>query len=107
MELKYGTVHHPHSQGQVERMNVIISLTLRCLMSDVLDLSRWKEFLPTVEVVVNSPPIKSSSYSPFYLIYGHHLVLPVELLKGDQSTNVETLSKFLERTQEVWHCARV
>ena len=29
------------------------------------------------------------------------------LLKGDESTNVETLSKFLERTQEVWRQARV
>ena len=36
----------------------------------------------------------------------YHSVLPVELLKGDESTNVETLSKFLERTQEVWRQAR-
>ena len=33
-------------------------------------------------------------------------MLPVELLKGDESTNVETVSKFLERTQEVWRSAR-
>ena len=38
-------------------------------------------------------------------MYGYHPVLPVELLKGDKSTNVETLSKFLKRMQEVWRQA--
>ena len=34
-------------------------------------------------------------------------MLPVELLKGDKSTNVEALSQFLERTQEIWRDSRV
>ena len=106
-KLKYGIAYHLQSQGQVERMNAIISQTLRCLMSDIPDLGRWKEFLLTVEMVVNSLPNKSTGYSPLYLMYGHHPVLPIELLKEDESTNVETLSKFLERTQEVWRQARV
>ena len=100
-KLKYGIVYHPQSQGQIERMNAIISQTLRCLMTNVSDLGKWKEYLPTVEMVVNSLQNRSSGYSPFYLMYGYHPVLPVELMKGDNSTNVETLSKFLERTQEV------
>ena len=58
-------------------------------------------------MVVNSLPNRSTGYSPFFLMYGYHPVLPVELLKGDESTNVETVSKFLERTQEVWRTARV
>ena len=76
-------------------------------MSDVSDLGRWKEFLPTIEMVINSIPNKSIGYSPFFLMHGYHPVLPIELLKGDESTNVETLSKFLERTQEVWRNACV
>ena len=97
-KLKYGTAYHPQSQGQVERMNAIISQTLHCLMTDVSDLGRWKEYLPTVEMVANSLPNRSIGYSPFYLMYGYHPVLPIELLKGDESTNTETLLKFLERT---------
>ena len=58
-------------------------------------------------MVINLLPNMSIGYSPFYLMYGYHPVLPVELLKGDESTNVETLSKFLDRTQEVWRNARV
>ena len=104
--MKYGTAYHPQSQGQVERMNAIVSQTLRCLMSDVPDLSRWTNYLPIVEMVINSLPNRSIGYSPFFLTYGYHPVLPIELLKGDESTNVETLSKFLDRTQEVWRQPR-
>ena len=100
-KLRYGTAYHPQSQGQVERMNAVVSQTLCCLMTDVLDLSGWTDYLPTVEMVVNSLPNRSTRYSPFFLMYGYHPLLPVELLKGDESTNVETLSKFLDRTQEV------
>ena len=106
-KLKFGTAYHPQSQCQVDRMNAIVSQTLRCLMSDVPDLTRWTEYLPTVEIVINSLPNRSTGYSPFFLMYGYHPVLPVELLKGDETTNVETVSKFLERTQEVWRTARV
>ena len=106
-KLRYGTAYHPQSQGQVERMNAVVSQTLCCLMTDVSDhLTRWKDFLPTVEMVVKSLPNRSTGYSPFFLMYGYHPVLPVELLKGDESTNIETLSKFLDRTQEVWSKAR-
>ena len=101
-KLNYGTAYHPQSQGQVERMNAIVSQTLCCLMSGVPDLGRWKELLPTVEMVFNSLPNRNTGYNPFFLMYGYHPVLLVELLKGDESTNVETLSKFLERTQEIW-----
>ena len=36
-------------------------------------------------------------------------MLPAELLKGDEAINVKTLSKFLERTQDVWRraCAQM
>ena len=75
-------------------------------MSDVPDLTRWREFLPTVEMVINSLPNRSTGYSPFFLVYGYHPVLPVELIKGDESTNVESVGKFVERTQAVWSHAQ-
>ena len=88
-------------------MNAVVSQTLRCLMSDVSDLTKWTDYLSTVEMVMNSLPNRSTGYSPFFLMYGYHPVLPVELLKGDEVTNVETIAKYLERTQEVWRHARV
>ena len=88
-------------------MNAVVSHMLRCLMTNVVDLGRWKEYLPTVEMVVNSLPNRSTGYSPFFLMYGYHPELLVELLKGEESSNVETLSKFLNKTQEIWRHARV
>ena len=70
-------------------------------MSDVPDLGRWNKTLPTVEMVVNSLPNRSTGYNPFFLMYGYHPVLLIELLKGDEATNVDALLKFLERMQEV------
>ena len=66
-KLRYGTAYHPQSQGQVERMNAVVSQTLRCLMSDVSDLTKWIEYLSNVEMVVNSLPNRSTGYSPFFL----------------------------------------
>ena len=86
-------------------MNAVVSQALRCLMTNVTDLHMWTDYLPTVEMVINSLPNRSTGYSPFFLMYGYHSVLPVELLKGDESTNVETLARFLERMQEVWRNA--
>ena len=57
-------------------------------------------------MVVNSLPNRSTGYSPFFLMYGYHPVLPVELLKGDEFTKVETVAKYLERTQDVWRHAQ-
>ena len=51
-------------------------------------------------------PNRSTGYSPFFLMYGYHPVLPVELLKGDEFTKVETVAKYLERTQDVWRRAQ-
>ena len=89
MKLKYGTAYHPQIQGHLERMKAIISQMLCGPMSDVSDLGQ--EFLPTMEMVVKSLPNRSSGHSPFYLMSKYHPVLPVELLKGDESTNIKTL----------------
>ena len=74
-------------------------------MSDVPNLDQWREYLPIVEMEINLLPNRSTGYSPFFLMYDYHSIFPIELLKGDKSTSVETLSKFLERTQEVWRHA--
>ena len=69
-KLRFGIAYHPQIQGQVERMNPVVSQTLHCLMIDVTNLSRWKEYLPTVEMVINSLPNRSTGYSPFFSCTG-------------------------------------
>ena len=81
-QLKFSIAYHPQTQGVVERMNSVVGQMLRCIIHENRD-SSWDSLLPTVEMTINSLPNSSTGYSPFFLNYGHHPVLPVELLKED------------------------
>ena len=65
-------------------MNQLVSQTLRCIIHQLGDVSEWKAHLPTAEFAINSLPNRSTGYSPFYLNYGYHPVVPSELIKGDR-----------------------
>lgn len=105
-KLKYGTAYHPQSQGQVERVNSIVSQTLRCLLSATNNIGNWRKLLATIEIVINSLPHRSTGYSPLYLMYVYHRVFPIELVKGDELIHNETVSTFLVRMQDIWSKAQ-
>ena len=44
----------------------------------------------------------STGYTPFLLNYGFNPVIPMDLLKGDETSNVESVSSFIERMRSVW-----
>ena len=66
----------------------------------------WDSLLPTIEMTINALPNSSTGYSPFYLNYGYHPVLPVELLKGDEEVQVEAVDNFVRRVQNEWKRAK-
>ena len=100
--LRFSTSYHPQTQGVVERMNSVVSQTLRCLIAGSENMREWEKLLPTVEMTINSSPNSSTGYSPFYLNYGFHPVSPVELLSGDESSTVEAAENFVERIRVLW-----
>ena len=56
-------------------------------------------------MTINSLPNSSTGYSPFYLNYGYHPVLPVELLKGDEEVKIEAVDNFCQSsTKRVGSC---
>ena len=57
-------------------------------------------------MTINSLPNSSTGYSPFYLNYGYHPVLLVELLKGDENVPMEAVENFVERVQNEWRRAK-
>ena len=75
--LKFSSAYHPQSQGMVERMNTVVSQTLRCLIHSLENEKNWRQILPTVEMSINSLPNRSTGFSPFFLNYGYHPVAPV------------------------------
>ena len=86
-------------------MNTVVSQTLRCLIHETRNVERWKILLPTVEMVINSSPNQSTGFSPFFLNYGYEPVMPIQLLKGDESTKIESVASFVQRVTSDWNLA--
>ena len=105
-QLRFSTAYHPQTQGVVEKMNQLVSQTLRCVIHQLGDKADWKTHLATVEFAINSLPNRSTGYSPFYLNYGYHPVVPTELIKGDELMRNENVSNFVQRLSDVWKVAR-
>ena len=65
--------------------------------------SRWKDSLNKVVHAYNRTRHEATGYSPFYLLYGRHSRLPVDILFG-LSTNVSS-SKNYQRYMQKWTSA--
>ena len=87
-------------------MNAVVSQTLRCLLHETNELKQWEIILPTVEMVINSLPNSSTSFSPFYLNYGREPVMPVQLLETSEKISTESVSSFIQRITSDWELAR-
>ena len=61
-KLGLSSAYHPQTHGVVERMNSVVSQTLRCLIHESRDVRKWEILLPTVEMVINSLPKR---FQPF------------------------------------------
>ncbi|MCV6611137.1 MAG: hypothetical protein OIF55_10245, partial [Amphritea sp.] len=51
-------------------------------------------------------PNQSTGFSPFFLNYGYEPVMPIQLLKGDESTKMESVASFVQRVTSDWNLAR-
>ena len=69
-------------------------------------MKRWEILLPTVEMVINSLPNQSTGFSPFFLNYGHEPVMPIQLLRGNESARTESVASFIKRVTSDWNLAR-
>ena len=104
--LGFSSAYHPQTQRVVERMNAVVSQTLRCLIHDTKNVKSWEILSPTVEITINSSPNQSTGFNPFFLNYGYEPVMPIQLLKGNESTKMESVASFIQRVTSDWNLAR-
>ena len=57
-------------------------------------------------MVINSLPNQSTGFSPFYLNYGHEPVMPLQLIRGNESISIESVVSFINRVISDWELAK-
>ena len=66
----------------------------------------WDTLLPLVEFAVNTSPSKSTGFSPFYLHFGRHPILPADVYYGTafrpNLSKKEYIHKLEEKRQRVF-----
>ena len=92
-----GTAYHPQISGQVERYNQVLSQVLRCTIHQVGGGAHWTTLLPTIQFAANTPPSRSTGYTPFFVNFGRHPTTPVQLLDQTIRSKTESVTVFLQR----------
>lgn len=69
--------YHPNTNGLVERQNSTIGQSLRAYCANDQDI--WPKFLPGIMMSFRkSPPLGSTEYAPFELLFGQEMRLPFD-----------------------------
>jgi transposase InsO family protein len=81
IKIKYASVAHPKSNGQVEKANGLIcaGLKKRLLRPLKRAAGAWVEELPLVLWSLRTTPNSSTGYTPFFLLFGAEAVLPTDV----------------------------
>jgi hypothetical protein len=70
METALSTAYHPQTDGQTEQINQELEQFLRLYVNHMQ--TDWADWLPVTEFTYNNQEHSTTSFSPFYLEYGHH-----------------------------------
>ena len=92
----YSSPRHPQSNGQVERLNGILSQYLKVYRN--ADHSDWDVFVPFACHAYNSSRHETTGFSPFFLMYGYDPELSLSLR---DHASADMMESFVSRQQRM------
>ena len=87
-------------------MNSVIEQCMRSIIHESGNMKESENILSNVELVINSLPNKITGFRPFYLSYGNEPILPIELLRGNEEIQTESVGSFVRRIPSDWELVK-
>jgi hypothetical protein len=109
IKLKFASVAHPKTNGQVEKANGLICNGIKKRLLAPLEKAKsaWVEELPSVLWSLRTTPNAATQETPFFLVHGAEAVLPVEITHKaprvtayDEVTSTEALKNDVDALDE-------
>lgn len=76
---KLTSAFHPRTNGKVERLNGVLKQMLRKFVQGAIHC--WDQFIEPALLACRIRKHRVTGYSPFYLVYGQHPVIPGDPLR--------------------------
>jgi transposase InsO family protein len=109
IKLKFASVAHPKTNGQVEKANGLICNGIKKRLLAPLEKVKhaWVDELPFVLWSLRTTPNAATQETPFFLVHGTEAVLPVEITHEapwiaayDQATSTEAMQDDVDALDE-------
>jgi transposase InsO family protein len=109
IKLKFASVAHPKTNGQVEKANGLICNGIRKRLLAPLEKAKhaWVDEYPSVLWSLRTTPNAATQETPFFLVHGAEAVLPVEITHEvlriaayDKTTSTEALQDDVDALDE-------
>eukprot|EP00731_Ephydatia_muelleri_P039166 Em1164g1a len=92
------TPYHPQCNGMVERFN----RTLLDMLATTIDNHQadWQHHIRKLCLAYNSSIHSTTGFSPFFLMFGRQVKLPIDLMYGTNRTEPDTAAGFAQKLKE-------
>ena len=92
------TPYHPQGNGMVERFNRTILDMLATTAHN--HPSDWDLYIRKVCLAYNSSIHSSTGFSPFFLMFGREVKLPIDLMYGSNPIEQTTLPEYVQKLKD-------